>query len=308
MRLFKTPADEVHSLRFSPDGRGLYLLSHEVYLSPDGWWNRPQHAYRIDVASGEITGNWPFKQSEIAVFSPDLRTIYYWPAIKPYAWPSGDNYLHRLNLDGDESRGSHSYDYDADAKRPDKCSISADGRFLALVGSRRGDVDVIHRINLADGSELAAIHANVGSLAYSRDGQLLAVSELSTGVTVWSGTVQLDWWPETADALTWSADGRLAWGRERVASVARPGEGTRARSWGERGELLSALDFAPDGWLLLSGTQGGVCAVHDTAAGAQLRAFEWGIGPIYSVAFSPDGLTCAAGGEKGQVVVWDVDA
>jgi hypothetical protein len=41
--------------------------------------------------------------------------------------------------------------------------------------------------------------------------------------------------------------------------------------------------------------------------GRELRVFDWQIGHATAAAFAPDGLTCAAGGDKGQVVVWDTD-
>jgi hypothetical protein len=41
------------------------------------------------------------------------------------------------------------------------------------------------------------------------------------------------------------------------------------------------------------------------STGAVVRTFRWKRGPLYAVAFSPDGLICAVGAGR---VVWDVDA
>ena len=78
------------------------------------------------------------------------------------------------------------------------------------------------------------------------------------------------------------------------------GIGRSARVW--------AVHWTADGEsLLTAGTDGNV-RMWESASGAEQKTFNWDIGKLYCAAFSPDGLTCAACGEKGQVVVWDVDA
>jgi WD40 repeat protein len=45
----------------------------------------------------------------------------------------------------------------------------------------------------------------------------------------------------------------------------------------------------------------------DAADGRPVAAWCWGIGPVWSVAFAPDGQTAAAGGQDGTLFVWDVE-
>jgi WD40 repeat protein len=40
----------------------------------------------------------------------------------------------------------------------------------------------------------------------------------------------------------------------------------------------------------------------------QTATFNWKVGPLNEVVFSPDGTLAAAGGRDGRIVVWDVDA
>jgi hypothetical protein len=70
---------------------------------------------------------------------------------------------------------------------------------------------------------------------------------------------------------------------------------------------VGGVGFLPNGQVLTAGMDG-TTRLWNADTGAQVRSFDWGIGKVLVAAVSPDGLTCAAGGEKGQVVVWDVDA
>jgi WD40 repeat protein len=45
----------------------------------------------------------------------------------------------------------------------------------------------------------------------------------------------------------------------------------------------------------------------DAETGELLRKFQWKLGPLRCVAFSPDGTLAAAGSEDGKIVVWDMD-
>src|SRR5262249_24996094 len=79
------------------------------------------------------------------------------------------------------------------------------------------------------------------------------------------------------------------------------------RSWllGHRATVFG-LAFAPDGRLFTGSCDGTVC-IWDGEGNGQ-ACFDWGVGPIQSVAVAPDGLTAAVGVARGDIVIWDLDA
>lgn len=63
--------------------------------------------------------------------------------------------------------------------------------------------------------------------------------------------------------------------------------------------------FHPSGRYLLVSSADQSVKVYDAATWQAARVYEWGAGKLFSVAVSPDGTLVAAGGDKGQIVVWD---
>jgi WD40 repeat protein len=81
-------------------------------------------------------------------------------------------------------------------------------------------------------------------------------------------------------------------------------------TWGEpldRKPYVRAAAFSPNGEVLAVARQDGSVEFRDPRTLAVRRAYQWKLGPLTAVAFAPDGLTCAAGGRRRRVVVWDVE-
>lgn len=69
---------------------------------------------------------------------------------------------------------------------------------------------------------------------------------------------------------------------------------------------VTGIAVHPGGAVACARTDGTV-TFWDAAKREKVRVFDWKVGKLVSVAFSPDGALCAAGTEDGRVVVWDVD-
>jgi WD40 repeat protein len=74
-----------------------------------------------------------------------------------------------------------------------------------------------------------------------------------------------------------------------------------------RGKHYQGIAVAPGGRLLATANNDAVVRFHGLPGLEERSAFTWKSGAVLSVAFSPDGFRCAAGGRSGKVVVWDVD-
>jgi WD40 repeat protein len=200
-------------------------------------------------------------------------------------------------------------------------AVTPNQHIVALSGWERTESELVPSVRRLDafrGTLLDPIPTFALCSAFSLDGQLLAVGSMVqeeyraggplSGVRIWSGRQLVGEFAPTARVMAWAPDGRLFWAVWGQLNVGVPGVRDSLRSWEDKSGSVSAIAVSHDGRFLLTGADNGMCALHDPVGGEMRAAFDWGIGPIHSVAFSPDGLTCAAGGENGQVVVWDVDA
>jgi WD40 repeat protein len=199
-----------------------------------------------------------------------------------------------------------------------KVRFSPDGRLLAAIDSGRLRLwrRESHRESPVDLGPGRCPHA----LAFAPDGRPLAVAchalggrrpdliirlldpegvrppfELS-GHT--RGAAALAFGPDSVLLAAACAESLWVWDVAGAAPLARISPDHRA---------FEGVAFTPDGRFLLAARNDGTARVYETDAWKEAAAFDWGIGRLRSLAVAPDGLRAAAGGDRGLVVVWDVD-
>jgi WD40 repeat protein len=72
-------------------------------------------------------------------------------------------------------------------------------------------------------------------------------------------------------------------------------------------KAVQGAAFTADGRYVISVSNAATARVWDAVTGAEVHAYAWDVGPLKCVAVAPDGCLAACGGDKGKVVVWDLD-
>jgi WD40 repeat protein len=137
-----------------------------------------------------------------------------------------------------------------------------------------------------------------GGLLVIRDGATgRAIAELGTSAT--SLGARMVFAPDGGVVFTWDSRVIERWD---VAT----GRQTGQRPAPGRAYFLDGA-IHPSGRFLLTVAGDGLARYWDPATLSPVQTLKWPVGKLHSVAFSPDGMLAAAGGDKGRVVVWDVD-
>ncbi len=161
--------------------------------------------------------------------------------------------------------------------------------------------------------EIVPVPGSSVAVAFSPDGRLLAVVDESHFAirlwNVWTETLAGDVeFKQEPRSVCFTADSRTVAVAVATRVELRAMEELRKRHSCAHGARVTQVAAHPTQNVVASAGTDGTVRFWNAGHGKEEKAYNWNIGRVTAVAFAPDGLTCAAGGEKGQVVIWDVDA
>jgi WD40 repeat protein len=300
VRLLRRRKQRTRCLAFSPDGRRLAVGGHLTYSSGRvDVWEVPAGDRPITLPA------LPFPPSALALTADGDLTVAVGHEVRRHPGPRFRAAELIRRWEGEEYT---------------QASFSPDGRWLVL--DTRSTVRLIDlrppfpEVWCRPAPEGRAVP---GGAAFSPDGRRLAlagrhtveVRDAASGrpVTSFDAPAPAARWE--GNHLFWSPDGRWVceqwqqWVNVWDAATGRPAFQRRAQSeW-----INDAAFHAPSGRLgvAIAGRNEGVVRLFAPESWREEAAYSWPVGRIACLAFSPDGTLAAAGGDKPEVVLWDVD-
>jgi WD40 repeat protein len=242
-------AETVNSVAFSPDGKMFASGGNEPTVK---LW---------DVATGQQVRVLPagrFVVSAVA-FSPDGKIIAGADRKSIALWEA--------------ATGRQLWTQGAESAWVESLAFSPDGKTLASCGAAERNTQAGRVVlwETATGRVLRRMETakNLGPVAFSPDGRLLAAGDRGSAVNLW----------ETA--------------------TGRP-----LRTLEDQENGVESLAFSPDGRMLALGGHRGV-GLWDYEVGRQLGTIKGHADFVASVAFSPDGKLLASASRDGAIKLWD---
>jgi WD40 repeat protein len=294
MQILKTKGSRefVTAVQFTPDGERLVVGSADLVVRV---WDLAASApeYEIDRR--------PAADHRAVTLTPDGRTLI-----------TGDNAVVRL---WDAAAGAPVRTLALIRGSASAVTISPDGKEI-VTASDPYHMPGLLRWDAATGGELPPwvmpSPITITRLAFSPDGRRLG-GHAGAGVTAWDvasheevfaapdaptlGTAAIAWSPDSRMLASGCGNALIVWDvadRREVARLKQPRK------------HFQAAAFSPDGQTIVTVSNEATARLWDTASWKARSVYAWQIGNLKCVAIASDGLRAAAGGEKGQAVVWDL--
>ena len=314
----------VSGLHYSPDGRRLLAVGGQMELHID-------EARWVDVADGCETLQIPLFAACYAV-SPDLSRLAvgcrrlrepHSASVPPVvtfdstdpAWLEDESRRKRVGmtvLERDHGTHINAVAFDPTGERLAVATSfnQFDGGFIAIwylqvVTLGRGDAPV-----------LAATSRASSKLIWTPNGSALvsvgAIDVASTVATWDAVTLDLGFTftppsPQTRQP-TFSPDGGTLAVPNGKAAFLLPADFSAPRAvLRHHKHGVECVTFTPDGRRVLTTSTDKLVRIWDAASGHLLTSYDFGVGGTTAVAVAPNGLTAAVAGQRGKVVLFDLD-
>jgi WD40 repeat protein len=303
----------IHALYFASDGARLLVVGGPTaYISNAG--------ISVDVFTGAEIDRAEFPQPTCYNVDPAITRLVlgghagYAGGIAPVRWievPHGTEW-HEIPFGG--------------VNRVCDVAFDGSGELLAVTSAtyaprRRREqckVDLFRFAPNKTPKHLASMPTQkpAGAIAFSADSKRLAVGAGLGGTDAFevfdikSAKRVFRFDPQVPDrrCVQFLPDGRVAAAAGSKVYILPPKGGKPQFELGTSKALVNDLAATADGRRLVAGLNNGAIQVWDTTTGQPGPTFNWRVGGVWSVALAPDGLTCAAAGSQGRIVIWDVDA